>query len=284
MKNIFTLSLLCLSAFLFGQVQVNLIPLEYEKYDKQCVSIDLNNLEDSDVILYGQNYRIYYDASILELDPSSVVSFLPSDSYSEAVIKQDVSHVDAAGFGTLPFESDLGFVNFYIDYNNQVGGALQIESGTKHSIAKLCFDGEAPTNENVLWASREHTSTYATAFNEMKIIQSNNHTQLRDSDIVFTSDLDQDGDIVSVDLEDLEVDYYPNPFSHRLILKLNKVLDERATVQVYDLFGQLVRKFLLETGSSELIVDGADLLAGAYLIRLSTPSGYNTELKALKIK
>ncbi|MEZ4910149.1 MAG: Ig-like domain-containing protein [Saprospiraceae bacterium] len=164
--------------------------------------------------LAGQNYRIFYDASKADY----VSGFKKLDSkYGNFDLVQDVS-ADATGYGTLPFESTLGFLNYAIDLNDvETGGATLTSEWL--STSNLCFNiltddmSSSDACVDLVWGRDNLTNGYATAFVEVSEWVSYNYTtntvgfeyfDLLSADgndacfsAVCTSTLDDDGDGVS---------------------------------------------------------------------------------------
>ncbi len=119
--------------------------------------------------LAGQKYRLFYDAS--ELTYTSGTSLL-SGAYTPFTLVQNVV-VDATGTGSLPFEANLGFLNFGMDLNDVVTGGISLPAATWTPTANLCFDilldpiGDANTCVDIVWARDGVTSEYASAFVEV---------------------------------------------------------------------------------------------------------------------
>lgn len=103
-----------------------------------CYNVDLTSANDSTFILGGQRYQLYYS--------SGVGSFVSGTSQLgnqfESLSLQastPVENINATGIGTLPFESDLGFVNFIIQLSDESLGSSVVISDTPVTIAELCF-------------------------------------------------------------------------------------------------------------------------------------------------
>lgn len=161
MRNFLFLSIVLFSAMnLFSQVNLSLMP-SYS--DENCFNISVENTSSNDVNLAGQNYRLYYDAGHAKFIEKSLISYLPK-GYTPIEIVQNLVG-NASGYGMLPFENSLGFINLATDYILNAKKPIIIKSGNTVSIAQLCFSGHL--DHDLVWAAPGLTDGYATAFNEM---------------------------------------------------------------------------------------------------------------------
>lgn len=281
MKLFFTFCLALLTTIsIDAQVDVKLVEL-IDSEKQNCFSIEITNTGNEDVQLWGQNYRLYYNTSNVEFIEESLESNLSIAYYSEAVLKQHIYDVDASGFGVLPFESNLGFINFYIDDKTKVGGQIQLNKNKTLSIVEMCFDNKLYPGD-IVWASEESTATYATAFNEMTILNLSTKKNIKKEFINYSVLIDEER-IAQPTVATLNLDYYPNPFTDRLVMDFHKPTVDPVQVTVFDLFGKAVQNINLPIGSTELLIDGTNLTAGGYVINVQSKNGYSKNIKALKV-
>lgn len=67
---------------------------------------------------------------------------------------------------------------------------------------------------------------------------------------------------------------YPNPFSTTTTLVYQAQAPGRLSVELYDVLGRRVRTYEAGSpGSYQIVIDGSDLSAGTYFVRLVAPSG-----------
>src|SRR5690554_449813 len=76
-----------------------------------CFDVQLKINGSGPFNLAGQNYRIYYNSALATYSSGS--SLLPFPRYTHYTLVQDVSGSNASGTGSLPFESNLGFLNYF---------------------------------------------------------------------------------------------------------------------------------------------------------------------------
>ncbi len=178
MKNlIFSLFCMLISSSLFAQNQFD---VRFSLSDVDCTSgqvcydVQISSVNGTNFDLAGQNYRIYYDNS--KADYSSGTSSLPTSSFSNFNLVQDVGPLDATGFSTsLGFENTLGFLNYFIDLADvDNGGNILIPSnGAWVTTSNLCFTVPQSVIDNnaecinLVWAKDGYTNSLATAFVEV---------------------------------------------------------------------------------------------------------------------
>ncbi|MEL6388586.1 MAG: hypothetical protein AAFQ02_00375 [Bacteroidota bacterium] len=138
------------------------------------VCYDIELLASGDAFVLGtQEYRLYYS--------SARGSFLSAQSLLgsefQAVSLQGGTpreNVDATGTGSLPYESDLGFIDFVIQLNNSAEGSnIMINPGELTPIAQICFTmNQSTINDDALcfeatWARAGVTDAYGDDFVEI---------------------------------------------------------------------------------------------------------------------
>ena len=151
-----------------------------------CYDVQLRNTAGTNWGLAGQNYRLYYDASLAAF--ASGTSILGSD-YQNFNLIQDIQDVDASGTGNLAFESNFGFLNYSIDLlDPMTGGDSLVADGTWKTTSQLCFvlEGDILTNPNscleAVWGRQDSTSSYGTSFVEVSEWVEANDTQMATGD------------------------------------------------------------------------------------------------------
>jgi hypothetical protein len=179
--------IMCL-AFSFGALSAQNydIRLNLESVDcatnQVCYDVQLKRNGGVNFGLAGQNYRLFYDASLASY--ISGTSSLPA-AYSAFSLVQDMQDVDASSInGPLDFEATLGFLNYTIDLNDiQNGGVFLPSDGSWMTTSNICFTvEEAVFNDQntcmqVVFGRVGVTDLYGTAFVEVsRWISSNNTT------------------------------------------------------------------------------------------------------------
>lgn len=165
-KFLFIALIFCGGIPLLGQVNVVLNPMES---DASCYDISIENTTSKDIRLAGQNYRIYYSAENSSFNAHGLKSYLPKEFTTMSIVQNMVG--DATGYGALPFEKNLGFINLATDYHLDSKKYLTIDAYTDYTVAQICFTDNPPSE--LVWAAPGLTDGYATAFNEMAQVMEN---------------------------------------------------------------------------------------------------------------
>jgi hypothetical protein len=77
-------------------------------------------------------------------------------------------------------------------------------------------------------------------------------------------DVDNPTAVQMVD-QQMDVLFYPNPFSNTINLKLNSPIEQ---IQVYNIAGSLIQTIISEQKPNQTIEFGADLKSGMYLVKV----------------
>ncbi len=243
-----------------------------------CYKIALKNKSSKPVGLAGQNYRLYYNSDAVMLEDASIKSQLPA-SYTPMKLVQHTFDADATGFGVLPFESHLGFINLANDYNLSSAAPVTIGVGETADIADLCFNvTDASQDSGLTWAREDLTQSYATAFVEIARVEGNKLKKMKIDGLTVLgtrSSIWQEGSVVSME-------YFPNPFRDQLEIKLNHALEANAEMDVLDVFGRLIQTQELKKGTDHISLKGDKFPAGALLIKIRQGNGDIATFKAIK--
>ena len=268
-------------SMLSAQVTVSLERQEVSASpEQQCYHIHLRNIGKSSIALAGQNYRMYYDSEHATFDESSITSFLPGQ-YTSMKLVQHHYDADASGFGILPYESHLGFINLATDLNLDAATAHTLPVGKDVAIAQLCFNVSDSAPLSITWAQDRHTHTYATAFVELALMDDGgkiSKAQIGEYKVVTNRSVDVQKAIVYT------TKYFPNPFTDALTVSFNEPLASKARVQISSVFGAVLQTIAVEKGATEIVISGRDLPEGALLIDVKSEDGLQSTMKAIKIK
>lgn len=138
-----------------------------------CYALEIKNESSVNWGIAGQNYRLFYDSKRLRFNNTRTNSLLPLEDYSALNIVTHVEHLNASGQGNLNFDSDLGFLNLFIDLNNTLEGGVILAPQKSAIVAQLCFDlvnnDLANLCSSVIFAQDELTSAYAPVSNEISV-------------------------------------------------------------------------------------------------------------------
>lgn len=248
-------------------------------HNQDCYKIQLKNKSTKAVGLAGQNYRFYYDSDAMKLDESSILNYLPK-SYTAMNLVQHSYDMDATGFGVLPFESHLGFVNLAADYKLSTGSPVMIGMGETVDVTRLCFNIlDVPKEASLAWASEDITHTYATAFVELASVQGNHLKKIHIDDLIVNGSRTtsvQDELVTSLDI-------FPNPFKDVLEIKLNTPFKQVSQLEIYDVLGKLIISQNIEAGTDYLKIDGKAIPQGTVMVKISCNGEEVITSKVVKI-
>ncbi len=149
-----------------------------------CYDVQLRSADGTTWGLAGQNYRLYYDASLASWQ--SGVSTLPTANYQGFTLIQDIQNVDAsATMGSLAFEETISFLNYTMDLSTvSTGGITLPADGSWVTTSQLCFLAadsliyDPTVCLEVVWARDNVTDEYATSFVEVSEWIEPNNTQM----------------------------------------------------------------------------------------------------------
>ena len=245
---------------------IRLSALNLELGNKVCYDIQLESATGQTWHLAGQNYRLFYDATLLKFDPSWSWSYLPTDSYTDLMLVQDVHNVEALVGGKLAYEDHLGFINFSVDLKNVTKGGIQLPGeGTPQNTVRICFELQQ-TNKSlsngINWARADMTAAYATAFVEVSEWVGPNQTSPANPNEFY--DLEQ----INTTKEEVVKAWkiYPNPTADKLQVELNEF--DAINLYIRDMWGREVIRRQIEKGTLLHQIDISQLPAGPYTIQL----------------
>lgn len=146
------------------------ISLDLESIDcvsgTACYAVNIRSAGTETFILGSQEYRLFYNSAIgTYLSGQSELS----NAYQPFVLREGtpIENRNASDLGSLPYESDLGYLSFGMQLNNIVTGGDQIINTTSATkVAEICFSiaANAINNENICfeadWARIGVTNVY----------------------------------------------------------------------------------------------------------------------------
>jgi uncharacterized repeat protein (TIGR01451 family) len=136
-----------------------------------CYAVQLRPNGSGSFNLAGQNYRIYWDAT--KATYLSGQSLLPTPQYTDFDLAQLIENTDASGFGPLPFESTLSFINYFMDLEATATGGITLSANQWTTTSILCFElaeqvfFDDEVCMEAVFARFGLTEGYATAFMEV---------------------------------------------------------------------------------------------------------------------
>lgn len=270
---------LFLSIPCFGQVAVSLKQLSIiEQSNLACYQIELYNKGEKDLLLNGQNYRLYYDSRNAIFNSNHLKKYLPNQ-YTDLLVVQNYHNIDASGFGILPFESDMGFINIATDYIDIADKRISIPafSRIKIPIAEICFNIENGKLPDIIWAQPNLSQTYATAFVEIAVYDGLNYFAAPISE--YRLEQNELSSLQATVLSHTKI--FPNPFHDEIQISFNYPLRSDAILTLYDIFGKEYLKTTLYKGDSEVKIETHQLPNGAYFFEI-LEGGQKRILQAIK--
>ncbi len=173
----------CMPTGQYG-IQLSLNNLDCQT-NTACYDVQLSSTDGNSWALGGQNYRLYYDATLG--DYQSGISLLGTTDYNGYTLIQDIPNSDASGTGNLAFESNLSFLNYTIDLHNTTSGGIYLPAdGSWVTTSQLCFQltnavtDDPATCFEAIWARMDTSAAYATSFVEVTEWVGTENTRMAD--------------------------------------------------------------------------------------------------------
>ena len=151
-----------------------------------CYHTQLRSADGQAWNLAGQNYRIFYDASMGSYIDGTAQSLLDAALYSDILLTANIQNTDASSAqGDIPFKSTLSFLNYSVDLMNLTNGGVELPAnGDWISTTELCFEVTQEVIDNgseclnAVWARMGKTDGIATAFVEVsQWVEANSTTE-----------------------------------------------------------------------------------------------------------
>ncbi len=258
-----------------------LLKPENQDLTTECYQVKLLNNSGKTIGLAGQNYRMYYDSDAALLDEKSIVSYL-SNAYTPLKLVQHTHDADASGYGNLPFEQHLGFINLAVDYKLSSAARADIGAGEKINVGRLCFNRVADKDIQLTWAKQGITETYATAFVEIAQMDGKKLKKLNIEDLIVINETTTSVESVHSELGSL--DYYPNPFNDQLVIKFSSALTAQTQLEVIDILGRSLYSEDISKGTESVSIKGQGLPEGTLMIKLKQQNKEVAVFKVVKTK
>lgn len=254
----------------YYNIQLN--ELEMSTTKQLCFEVQLASGQASDFILAGQNYRLYYDASLLKYNAAKSKTLLPSTLYTQPMVKDNLYNIDASGAGVLPFEKHLAFLNVGLDLSNvSTGGIILPASGAWKSTLQLCFDlkqdidAQALANsKSIFWARADLTDSYATAYVEVAEWVNPDVTQPAIAREYY--DMDLSTVLPTLSTEKAPV-VFPNPTRGKVWIDYQS--DTSIELEIWSVNGQLIQqRNQIDAKNNVISFSLANQPSGLYQIKL----------------
>lgn len=262
------------SAYAASIVDVRLSQQSYDKSQEALyVNIEVRVDNADQLILAGQNYRIYYPSETLSLNQEGSKSQLSPKKYSNIKWASVLEHVSAQGEGLIEFDEDLGFANFSVELlDNQNGGDMITDADGWMTIATLKFDVVESFDEvSMLWGRENLSSDYATAF--VQIAEWKAPLVTSNVEIDEYIDFNLAINAFSIDGTAYELNIGPNPTADFVELRTDQALADNAQVIIRDMSGKLLRTEQLLKGSNYYSIDMSDMQSASYMLEINNMQG-----------
>lgn len=251
-----------------NEVDIRFAPNTYDNSTNTLyVDIQLRT-QANQLVLAGQNYRIYYDASVLSLNDSQSKLLLPTENYSDVTFHTVKEGIDARGAGSLDFDKNLGFANFSIDLINQEFGGIILNADDEwYSIATLQFKIVNQDQEfNLVWGREDKSESYATAYVEMaEWLAPRKIKSLRINEYV---DFNSEATPEDESFELLEMSFGPNPSRDMVKLAFSQEVEADSEIVIRDVTGKEVSTIRLTETSNQAVINISSLPQGNYVLEL----------------
>lgn len=254
--------LFCFMVFMIsGLLGQNLVDIRFApvKHDRlSCYDLEVRAVDREEILLAGQNYRIFYNPSTLSFLKNKVDSYSPRETYDDIRILKK-HHSD---------EISTAMINLGIDavkYDPSKNIKLGRKEWTK--TAHVCFERTNQNAFDLTWAREAKTADLATAYVSLsEWIDNKGQQPLRVNEYIdFYSN--ERKDLETADL--IEVGIYPNPVQRELYLSVSdgKPFDG-GTAIITNATGQLIRSERLQNDNTNHTLSLGGLSSGNYFIEI----------------
>lgn len=213
-----------------------------------CYNLSMRNEQNEDIILAGQNYRLFYDANILRFLPG-VVSSLNPESYGDP----EVVHME---------KNELGFISISTDAIQRNDYALNLRPQKWQQIIQICFSGNSIKSEDLIWADPQKTSSIASA----EIVVSEWEFSGRQSVLNIQELISEDANDLSELRTQSSFEFYPNPVSGQASYQFES-LDDPEQIVIKDVLGRNLSTTDINPGSKVGKLEFSSFPSGTYYLQ-----------------
>ena len=161
MKVANTVAFLLISLVTFAQTDVE-ITLRPSADNNKCMSIYLTTNDASDILLRGQNYRLFYNDMNLDLDQIGITSEMKNNNF-EANMAMHKDGLSKKINGSIPFENHMGFISLNIMPENETKDYVYMAANETLKITDVCFTTPVDSAD-VMMSNKNVTSEYTAAY------------------------------------------------------------------------------------------------------------------------
>ena len=161
MKALTTATILLLAISMFAQDGME-ITLKQSDNNASCVSILLTSSNSDDILLRGQNYRLFYNNANLKYNSIKIHSALALNNF-EAEVAMHRDGLSKEINGNISFENNMGFISMNVMPEDEIADFVYMEGHETMTIADVCFSDDVNLDDFVL-AKLGITNDYAAAY------------------------------------------------------------------------------------------------------------------------
>jgi len=263
MKNILCILLIILiatSVIAQSRVDIRFNATELAT-EKTCLDFEIKSLENTDVLLAGQNYRIFFNPEKVTLDAASVSSYNDKSQYSglNSLAKH---HSDEIDITMINLAEDA------LEYDSERLTVLKPNQWTQ--VSSACFIHKKNAQFDLQWARPKRTGDLATAFVELSEWKSANDQEAIEINEYFDFD---NGNIDNQSLFTPQISVYPNPVVDLLNFDIGPFSElDNAEMVIVDASGKQIDAQTITKGISSYQFDLKKAPVGSYFVEILNES------------
>lgn len=243
----------------FGQKTVD-IKLDPKRISKElsCFDIQLRSPHGEEILLAGQNYRLFYDASKVKVKKESIKSLLDPKAYTPI----DVISTELNNIGFLSLSLDGREINDKVEKLST--------SGTWHASAYVCFENIAKKDFDLTWAHKDRTFQFASA--SVAMSEWINPYQQQILEINEVEDYSSANSTLLQLTDEVHVKLYPNPVADFVNVELSNQMYESSQIVIKDIIGREV-VYDQVAGKNKMTYDLTNWPEGIYRLEVLNRDG-----------
>ncbi len=224
---------------------------------ESCFDFELRSLENSEFVLAGQNYRIFFNSNKIEMKSDELNSYGNKTQYSKLKSLRK-HHSD---------EIDVTMINLAVEalkYSKTQGIILKPQQWTKTSNA--CFSHDKNAQFELTWARAKVTADLATAYVSLAQWTAAD----KQAQIVINEYFDfNKNDIGNDQVFQADINIYPNPVIDLVNLKIGAFGNmEKGRMMIVDATGKMFSTLDIHKGISAYQVDMNSAPEGNYFLEI----------------
>ena len=246
------------STYCLSQKTVDIrLHASHQNNGTDCYDVQLRSPHGDDIVLAGQNYRLFYNASKVSFNKSSANSLLHEKAYTDLEIINTETN-------------DIGFISLSIDGRELNDKVITLSrDGGWTSTTNLCFKASSDRSYDLTWAHPDRTFQFASATVALSEWVNPFTQQILEPNEV----LDFNPVISTIDRSNVgyEVRLYPNPVVDFINVEVSQS-DETSLVIIKDVIGREVVYDHL-SGKNQMTYDLTNWPDGIYRLEILDTDG-----------